>query len=156
MSRLSEEMRLIPRIGWWIAALVYVGFGIFLFLVLQKDADTRAWPSWGQALFSVFVPVPLAVYALLVAYINSDSRRRGMRYVLWTLLAIFIPNGIGIILYFVLRDPLLVRCSSCGASLKPGFAFCPACGAGIGKACPDCRRLVEPEWTNCAYCGRKL
>ena len=31
-----------------------------------------------------------------------------MNYVMWTLLAIFIPSAVGVILYFILRDPIAV------------------------------------------------
>lgn len=157
MSRLREELRLIPRVGWVIAAAVYLGLAIlFVALVFQKDPTVRAWPLWGKTLLAAFVPLPLAIYAVLVAYINGDARRRGMRHVLWTLLAIFIPNGIGIILYFVLRDPLLLYCPACGTPGRHSFAFCPRCGAALGAACPECRRSVETNWINCAYCGARL
>ncbi len=56
---------------------------------------------------SVLPGMPLFVLVLLIGYVYADAKRRGMRYVMWTLLAIFIPNAIGIILYFVMRDPLL-------------------------------------------------
>jgi hypothetical protein len=62
------------------------------------------------------IPPFLLVFVLLIGYVNGDARRRGMRYVLWTLLAIFIPNAIGIILYFVLRDPLMRVCQQCGTA----------------------------------------
>jgi predicted amidophosphoribosyltransferase len=93
---------------------------------------------------------------LLVGYVYSDAKRRGMRYVLWTWLAALIPNAIGIILYFVLREPLLVNCTHCGAQARPGFTFCPKCGGSLSPACPQCRRAVEPGWTHCVQCGASL
>ena len=67
-----------------------------------------------RIIIPVLFPALLAGYALLIAYVYGDARRRGMRYVMWTLLAIFLFNGIGIILYFILREPLMVYCSRCG------------------------------------------
>ena len=84
----------------------------------------------------------------LLGYVYGDARRRGMRYVMWTLLAFFIPNGIGVILYFILRDPMPTYCSKCGASAKAAHAFCPRLRcqhiAGV-RAMPPCRptRLVS-------------
>ena len=75
---------------------------------------------------------------------------------MWLLLAIFIPNAIGIILYFLLRVPLPVPCTACSQPVKPGFAFCTSCGQVLSSACPQCRRAVEAGWSNCAYCGTKL
>jgi RNA polymerase subunit RPABC4/transcription elongation factor Spt4 len=93
---------------------------------------------------------------LLIGYVNADARRRGMRYVMWTLLAIFIPNAIGIIVYFILREPILRPCPNCSQIVKPGYAFCPHCGCNLAPACPNCRRAVEPGWKNCAACGASL
>lgn len=157
MSRLREEVRLIPRTGWLVAMLVYLGLILLLVaLPYQKDPKLRDWPLWGKTLLAVLGPLPLTVYALLISYVYGDARRRGMRYVMWTLLAIFIPNGIGIILYFLLREPLLAPCPQCGVSSRSNFAFCPHCGAALGPACPQCRHAVEANWTNCPYCGARL
>jgi len=79
-----------------------------------------------------------------------------MRSLMWTLLAIFIPNALGIILYFVLREPMMTPCPHCATLVKHGFAFCPACGTAVGKACPQCKRSVEPGWSHCASCGARL
>jgi len=49
---------------------------------------------------------------------------------MWTLLSIFIPNGIGIILYFILRDRFR-RSPKCGVTVRSKGAFCPACGAAL-------------------------
>lgn len=90
---------------------------------------------------------------LLVGYIYGDARRRGMRPVLWALLAFFIPNAIGIILYFILREPLLVNCPKCGAGTKSAFPFCPSCGSSLADTCPSCRSAIESGWSHCPRCG---
>ena len=156
MSRFREELRIVPGAGWVIAAAVQVGLGLLLSLLLARSPDSREWPLWLNLLASVLSPLPLSVYALLIAYIYRDAQRRAMRHVMWTLLAALIPNGIGIILYFVLRDPVLAPCATCGTMTKAGFAFCPKCGTALGKACPKCGRSVESDWVSCAYCGEAL
>jgi hypothetical protein len=75
---------------------------------------------------------------------------------LWALLAIFIPNAIGIILYFILRDPLLQHCPKCGAAAQASFTFCAVCGEALSKTCPGCRGTVQPGWSHCARCGASL
>jgi hypothetical protein len=156
MTRFSDELRIIPRTAWLIAVLVYAGMAAFLFAVLIPNGQhVKHWPEWSQLLFSAGIPLILFVYILLIGYVNGDARRRGMRYVLWTFLASLISNGIGIILYFVLREPLLVSCGQCGALGRANFTFCPKCGAELSPACPQCRRPVERGWTNCAHCGAK-
>ncbi len=156
MSRFKEEFSLISPTGKLIAFLVWliltVGLNV-LFVTVGKPGDP---PVPFRIFLTLFVPIPMTVYVLVIAYINADARRRGMRHVLWTLLAIFIPNGIGIILYFIFREPLLLACPACGAAAKQIFAFCPACGATLQRACPACRKAVEANWANCPYCGARL
>jgi RNA polymerase subunit RPABC4/transcription elongation factor Spt4 len=122
----------------------------------RLDPEGRTWPLAGKLAVSILPGIPLFALALLIGYVHIDAKRRGMRYIMWTLLAIFIPNAIGIILYFILRDPLLVHCSRCGAAVRPGFAFCPNCGAALKPSCPQCRRPVEPGWSHCPNCGASL
>jgi hypothetical protein len=155
MTRFSDELRIIPRPAWVIAALAYAGLATILFAAIPNGQHVKYWPEWCQVLFVAGVPLTLFVYVLLIGYVNGDARRRGMRYVLWTFLAALISNGIGIILYFVLREPLLVSCGKCGTPGRANFTFCPKCGAELSPACPQCRRPVERGWTNCAHCGAK-
>jgi RNA polymerase subunit RPABC4/transcription elongation factor Spt4 len=153
MSRIREELKVVPRVAWIAAFAVYFAFAAFAFLVVLQESP---WPVWAKALFAGGIPLPLFVFVLLIGYVNGDARRRGMRHVLWTLLAIFIPNAIGIILYFILRDPPMEDCPKCGAVARGGFTFCPSCGTALSQACPDCRQAIEPGWSHCPSCGRGL
>jgi predicted amidophosphoribosyltransferase len=158
MSSFKEEMKRIPVPARIIAGVVYVlcaiGFG--LLFRYSTDAGLQSSPEAGK-LFLIFgTGLMLAIYVLLIGYVNGDARRRGMRYVMWTLLAMFIPNGIGIILYFILRDPPLKPCPQCSQILRPGFTFCPHCGTSLLPTCPNCGKNVEPGWLNCPQCGTKL
>lgn len=156
MKRLVQEMRIISPVAWSIAVLAYLGLGAVLILVTGHDPEIQKWPSWGLAAFRGLMPLVLIPYIALIGYVNADSRRRGMRYVMWTLLAVFIPNALGIILYFVLRDPMMTPCPHCATPVKHGFTFCPACGTAVGIACPQCKKTVEPGWSHCPACGIKL
>lgn len=151
MSRLRDELRLIPWGAWLLAILAYLCLATVLLLHAVPHH-----PFFAKVLFSFGVPVALFLYVPLVGYIYGDARRRGMRHLMWALLAVFIPNGIGIILYFVLRDPILVPCPSCGLPSRADFTFCPRCGAALAPSCPQCRRPVEAGWSNCAHCGARL
>jgi predicted RNA-binding Zn-ribbon protein involved in translation (DUF1610 family) len=156
MSRLRQEMQLVPRPVWMIAVFVWVAF--FLVLALGPFHPARFGPRWPFPAFVIAIMpgLPLFLLVLLIGYVYADARRRGMRYVMWTLLAIFIPNAIGIILYFILREPLMLHCTRCGALVRPGHAFCPRCGESLASTCPQCRRAVEPGWLHCAHCGAAL
>ena len=151
MSAFTRELRVIPRAGWWIAGIVYAALLATFIIVLRGEREPAI-----IALAGVIGPLMLAAVVLLIGYINGDAKRRGMNSTLWTFLAFIVPNAIGIILYFILREPLLRPCPSCGALARPRFAYCPKCGASLAPACPQCRRAVEAGWRACPYCGASL
>jgi predicted amidophosphoribosyltransferase len=95
-------------------------------------------------------------FVLFIGYINRDAKRRGMSPVLWTIVAVFIPNALGIILYFVLRQPLQSTCPQCGNALQAGFNFCPRCNYKLSPSCPQCQRVVGVSDVYCPYCGTSL
>jgi hypothetical protein len=158
MSGFREELRVIPRTAWVVAVLMYLGLavGIFCGVEYGGDPEMQKWPLVGKVFFAVGLPVLLFALVVLIGYVNGDAKRRGMRHVMWTLLAIFIPDAIGIILYFILRDPLPIPCPTCGAHVLSKFTFCPHCGTPVQPVCPQCGKTVEHAWTNCPHCGTKL
>ena len=158
MSRFDQEWAIVPKGARWTAVFVCFAVasilaGIF-FLPALAERNGTALLVMLPIFLVALVGVALAgAYVLLVGYVYGDARRRGMNSVLWTLLAIFIPNAIGIILYFILRDPIPVPCPGCGMPAKKGQAYCAGCGAAVRAACPQCHQPVEPGWRNCTRCG---
>ena len=98
----------------------------------------------------------LVAWVVLIGYIYGDAKRRQMRHVMWTLLAIFVPHAIGMIFYFILRDPPPKTCPGCGHVEKARFPFCPHCGTLMQPTCPECDKPVESTWANCASCGQRI
>jgi len=151
MTPQGENRSVIPTVAWVLGALV-PGFVLFLCLV----AATNSKLGLPEVMIFTFGSCLLGAWAVLIGYVYGDAKRRGMRYVLWTWLAILIPNGIGVILYFILREPLMIYCSRCGNCSKPGFAYCPSCGSAMAPTCPNCKKIVQSGWPHCAYCGTAL
>jgi hypothetical protein len=157
MSRFTKELSVIPKAAWIVGLVMYIGITTpMFFYVLPHDPDMRQWPRWGQALFVYGLFSLIPAFVALIGYVAGDAKRRQMRYVMWTLLAIFIPDAIGIILYFILRDPLPKPCPGCGNPVKTGFTFCPCCGTSVQPTCPNCGKGVDPSWSNCPHCGQQL
>ena len=157
MSRFTKELKVIPRAAWIVAVVLYLAATTPLFFyVLPNDPEIGKWPLLGRAAIAYGFMLVLFVFPLLIGYVYGDAKRRQMRYVMWTLLAIFIPDAIGIILYFVLRDPLPRECPGCKNPVKRGFTFCPNCGTAVQPTCPNCGKGVEFGWMNCPQCGAKL
>jgi predicted amidophosphoribosyltransferase len=79
-----------------------------------------------------------------------------MGQLLWTLLVIFIPNGIGFLAYFLLRKPRIQFCCKCGGQVEMGFQFCAKCGCPLSPSCSACGRAVSSDFVVCPYCGKAL
>lgn len=151
-----KELRVIPRTAWIIASLFYVGLATLAWFLVPTDHEMSQWSRDGQLAFIFLLPLVFFLIIPLYGYIYGDAKRRAMRYVMWTLLAIFVPDFIGVIIYFILRDALPLDCPSCHNLVASKFTFCPHCGNALRPYCPQCGKSVERAWTNCGYCGTKL
>jgi RNA polymerase subunit RPABC4/transcription elongation factor Spt4 len=153
-TRFMDEVRIIPP---WTYFFVVLGY-------LMAFAAVAYATLSGNPPFPLVAMVPLAILGgtllgcciLLIGYINRDAGRRGMNRLAWTLLAICVPNALGIVLYFVLRKPRIETCPQCGTALQPGFNFCPRCSYKVSPTCPQCQRVVGPNDVYCPYCGTSL
>jgi RNA polymerase subunit RPABC4/transcription elongation factor Spt4 len=151
---LSAEIRIVPTWAWILAAVAFAAAQIFFNFALPRHV--HAPPAWARPLLGLLAGVGAGCYLLLIGYINRDAKRRGMSPVLWTIVAILIPNLLGILLYFVLRQPVRSACPQCGSAVQPGFNFCPRCSYKLSPSCPQCQRLVGINDVFCPYCGTSL
>jgi hypothetical protein len=149
----------IRPVAWVIAIVNFVGMqGLFWFVIWPTGhADEMARMPIGLKIFLPLLASMVAVvYVLLVGFVYVDAKRRGMRYAMWTWLAAVIPDLIGVILYFVMRDPLPTPCPKCRRLSAASFTFCPHCGAELMRTCRVCHKKLGAGWVNCAYCGTSL
>jgi predicted amidophosphoribosyltransferase len=93
---------------------------------------------------------------LLLGYVIRDARRRRMNSAVWAVLVLLIPNAIGFIIYFLLRQPLLVKCPQCPAQVHPNFNYCPQCKYNLHPACPKCAHVVQAGDAFCPHCAYEL
>lgn len=118
--------------------LIPIPARILAALLVPLMAGIFYWMFGGQfvglpEIVALMVAGPfLVTYVLLAGYVYGDAARRGMPPVLWTALAVLIPNGVGFVLYFLLRKPILHACAGCGAGVGPDALFCPRCGSRQG------------------------
>jgi hypothetical protein len=71
----------------------------------------------------------MAAWTICLGYVYADAKLRGMRPVLWTLIAALFPHLFGFLLYFALRQPMTPRCPKCGQPVTLDQRFCSWCGA---------------------------
>jgi len=141
------------------ATLSFIGMQLLFWLVIYPNgnpSEMAKFPMVWRVVVATLTSGLIFCVVMLYGYILADAKRRGMRAVMWLLLAIFIPDMIGVILYFVMRDPLSIPCPNCGHLARGAFTFCPNCGGELLRTCRVCRKKIEPGWKNCAYCGAPL
>jgi len=151
----ADQLRIIPR---WV-----IGLAVVLFVVGQVVAQIvhvytlhKQEPLLAVMGVAAGAALVLDVLLLLFGYINRDAKRRGMNATLWTLLAILVPYLIGVIIYFLLREPLPYNCPQCGTTVSARFNFCPNCKYNLRPACPHCRHEVRAGDKYCPYCAQEL
>jgi hypothetical protein len=117
-----------------IAAAVIAGGGVLIGLVsaLTGNFTHGAFvpvlaPGIGIG-FGLLAGVVIAIWVLGLGYVYADARRRAMPPILWILIAAFIPNLLGFLLYFALRRPITLPCPHCGRATTVEQRFCSWCG----------------------------
>ena len=153
-TRSKDEIRILAPWAYYIFALVFLTTSVLMVFVLGLDHKAPTLPV--RCLLAVLMGTVLGCYVVLIGYVNQDAGRRGMSRLLWTLIAIFVPNGLGIVLYFVLRKPRIAHCPQCESVVEPGFSFCPRCRTRLQPVCPQCQRGVNSGDKFCPYCGGTL
>jgi Phospholipase_D-nuclease N-terminal len=90
----------------------------------------------GAPLFGLIIGCFVAIWLLCLGYVYADAQRRAMPPVPWVLIAIFVPNLLGFLLYFALRRPIGTACARCGRAVSADQRFCSWCGYEMVYAAP--------------------
>jgi len=151
---LTAEIKIVPLWAWVLAGIPFVAAQWFFNIAAPRHP--HAPPVWARPLLGFLLGLVAGCFLLLIGYINRDAKRRGMSPTLWTLVSVLIPNGLGILVYFILRQPRSGACPQCGNAVQPGFNFCPRCSHSRSPGCPQCQRLVGVSDVFCPYCGTSL
>jgi predicted amidophosphoribosyltransferase len=75
---------------------------------------------------------------------------------LWMLVCVLLPGGIGAVVYFMLRQPILSRCPNCSTTIAATYNFCPQCQFQMFPVCGVCHRGVKITEAFCTQCGHDL
>ena len=157
--RFSDEIRLVPRWLFYLVIGLFIAAQVVVQIANVFEPFTGVPPRWAPlALFGVVTAagIPIACLLLLFGYINRDAKRRGMHSALWTLLVILVPYLIGVIIYFLMREPLTFNCPQCGVVVSARFNYCPGCSCNLHPTCPQCKHEVREGDQFCPHCAYRL
>ena len=131
--------------------LYYHGLGPF-----ASPSDRNIIPLAITMFVTTFVSLMFIVPIAVGRFVYVDAQRRGMNRLLWTLVVIFVPYFVGLVVYLVVRSPLQVRCHSCNAVVNQDISFCPQCGEASKRQCASCRAALETSDRFCSHCGAAI
>ncbi|MGL4345226.1 MAG: double zinc ribbon domain-containing protein [Cellulosilyticaceae bacterium] len=87
--------------------------------------------------------------------VYKDAKALGLNAVMWTVIAVFLPNLIGVIIYLVVRSntPKKMKCSKCERLVDEAYNVCPECGSTYTSFCKACKKPIQAGMKLCPYCG---
>jgi hypothetical protein len=151
----NDDERMIPVWSIMVAAAAFVLVEYYVWLVLP-DRQQHAPPLGFRVYFNISWGVLFALYFLMVGYVSKDAPRRAMSARFWMLVCFVMPGGIGAVLYFLLRQPMVSSCPACGTHVQSDFHFCPQCNYQLLANCGHCFRTVRATDQFCTRCGYEL
>lgn len=151
----GDSLKLIPMWSIVLAACVFLLSMWWFNHGPVPDHRRQGWLPM-RLIFGYTTGAALASYALLVGYVSRDVKRRNMSAALWMLIVVVMPGGIGAVVYFLLRQPTLIRCPNCITELTAGTHFCPQCRFQVAPVCGQCFRGIQITDAFCPQCGHDV
>lgn len=109
------------------------------------------------ALYLLVMAFMLIIPIIIGVYVYKDATRRGMNAIMWTLVAVFAPSFIGLIIYLVVRENYSdLACPQCNTKITEQYVVCPGCGVKLKPACDNCGNPIQPEWKVCPRCTHPI
>ena len=155
-TSVHDDSRLIPVWSIVLAVAAFAAVEYYFWFVLPDQRHHGPPPIGFRIYFNLSWGVVASLYFLMVGYISKDAPRRAMSTRFWMLICFVGPPGIGAVLYFLLRQPPVSRCPSCGAHVQADFHFCPQCNFQLSANCGNCFRTVRATDIYCTNCGHSL
>jgi len=153
--KLNDDARMIPVWSIVVAVAAFTLIEYYCWLILPTQQ--RHIPPIGfRIYFNISWGVLAALYFLMIGYVSLDAPRRAMSSRFWMVICFVMPGGIGAVLYFLLRQPLVSRCPACATHVLSDFHFCPQCDFQLTASCGKCYRTVRATDLYCTRCGHEL
>lgn len=129
-SRISFEKILF----WALTSLFLVcfaGMGYMMFQYMNEiTSDDLVW----YVVVCILMVLLPSMYIILAIVIYKDASRKKMNVWLWMTAVMYIPNLVGLLLYFIVRKQHQKMCTNCNRSVGRDFEYCPYCGQIINPS----------------------
>jgi hypothetical protein len=152
----DDSLKMIPLWSIILAVVAFAGWQYFMNSAPPQRHHPTALQQATHVAFVFMTGTALASYVLLVGYVSRDVKRRNMPAALWMLIVLLMPGGIGAVVYFLLRQPIMMRCPHCTTELAASVHFCPQCQFQVAPVCGQCFRGVQITDVYCAQCGHEV
>lgn len=148
------------KILFWImtAFVLLLIAGVMLLIPISSGPNMSGDDQVAFGVMMIAAFFSIIVVAIIGIIVFKDAKKLGMNEWLWILVVIYVPNGLGIIIYLIMRssEKKKRRCIKCSEPIDPNFALCPHCGHKLKESCPSCDKAIESEWKVCPYCSSQL
>ncbi len=157
MKDYSKVFKMIFWVLTTISAVLLIG-GIFsLFFSGLYDSMPKG-DQIGLSIVAIALPISILIVSLIGYLIYRDAKKLSMNAWMWLLIAIYAPNGIGIIIYLIVRfsEKKKKKCNQCGYPITNDYLTCPKCGHTLKNPCTKCGNAIEADWQVCPHCKNAL
>lgn len=111
----------------------------------------------GVVFFILVFMLALLIPILIGTFVYRDAKKRNMDALLWTIIALFAPGFVGLIIYLVMRSRQSdLQCPACAQPVQESYAICPHCGASLQAHCIQCGNSLQAGWSVCPACGTEV
>lgn len=141
---------------WSITSLMTVLFGsVFFILFYTMIKENMFEAPLAIVLITIIVAIVL-VFSSISYFVYKDAPNHGLEPWLWMTIATYVPNFIGLIVYFIMRNNKKKVCGKCSNAFSKELKTCPYCGHDHRLLCPQCKGEVEDDWRVCPHCKEHL
>ncbi|WP_105617019.1 zinc ribbon domain-containing protein [Vallitalea okinawensis] len=155
---MADNQKLFKIIFWFITGFISL-FIISIFTMLYLNVGTMSPDDQkAVAVITVLAIIFLSIPVLIGVFVYKDAKKHHLNQWMWTLVAVYVPYLLGLIIYLVMRnnEKNKLKCLGCGKSIERDYVMCPHCGHSLKQKCPNCDKHVNEEWKVCPYCEAKL
>lgn len=154
---MKKEKNVYQIIFWVITVLMGLMVASF-FLLTPLGSNMSADDQKALVVIGIIMLLVIVIVSGIGIAVYKDASKIGMNPWLWLLIVFYAPNGIGVIIYLVVRhsEKKKPRCGNCLSLLEEDFVVCPKCGHELKSACSNCGKPVEDDWIICPHCKLEL